>query len=182
MPIYEFFSPDTRKVYSFFARSLSDRDRIPRCPDDASARMERLVSGFAVTGRARENEEIPGGDDLDDPRMEAAMAQLEHEMSGMDEDNPDPRQLGHLMRRMSELTGEKLPGEMEEMVRRLELGEDPDKLEEEFGDAFDDDALPGDEDAGAGSDEESARLSRWLRHKRAPQRDPRLYELKEYVD
>jgi len=43
------------------------------------------------------------------------------------------------MRRMSEITGEPLEGEMEEAVRRLELGEDPDKIEAELGDVLGDD-------------------------------------------
>jgi hypothetical protein len=189
MPIYEFYSPDTHKVYSFFARSLAQGRLTPRCPDDASARMERCVSQFAVTGRAKEKEEASGGDDLDDPRMEAAMAQLEREMAGMDEENPDPRQLGHLMRRMSELTGERLPGEMEEMVRRLELGEDPDKLEEEYGDVFDEDGGMGAEGFGGeggddadGEPKTEGRVRRWWRQHRAPQRDPKLYEMAEFVD
>jgi len=188
MPIYEFYSPDTNKVYSFFARSLSMGQRTPRCPDDPEARMERCVSNFAVTGRAKEESDDPGGDDLDDPRMEAAMAQLEREMSGIDEDNPDPRQLGHLMRRMSELTGEKLPEEMNEMVRRLELGEDPDKLEEEYGDAFGDDDEMGMGDGmgmggdGGGDEKAEGRVRRWWRRQRARQRDPQLYEMSEYVE
>lgn len=181
MPIYEYYSPDTHKLYSFFARSLADRDRLPRCPDDPNARMERCVSGFAVTRRAKEPSAMEGGEDGDDPRLEAAMAQLEREMAGMDEDNPDPRQMGHMMRRMSELTGEKLPGAMEEMVRRLESGEDPDKLEAEYGDAFDDDSLLGDggEEAAEGKADSSVRA--WLRRHRTPQRDPQLYELADYV-
>lgn len=189
MPIYEFYSPETNKVYSFFARSLAQGQRIPRCPDDPKARMERCVSSFAVTGRAKENEDSPDGADFDDPRMEAAMAQLEREMSGLDEENPDPRQLGHLMRRMSELTGEKLPGQMEEMVRRLELGEDPDRLEEEYGDAFDDDGAMDDADgmgmghAGdAGADASEGRVRRWWRRQRGRQRDPKLYEMGDYLD
>ena len=59
-------------------------------------------------------------------------------MAEFSKDNPEPKQMAHLMRKMSSLTGEKLPGEMEEMVRRLEAGEDPEKLEEEFGDSMDD--------------------------------------------
>lgn len=187
MPIYEFYSPDTNKVYSFFARSLQTSGRVPRCPEDPAARMERCVSSFAVTGRAKEKEDV-GGMDPEDPRMEAAMAQLEREMSGMDEENPDPRQLGHLMRRMSELTGEKLPGEMEEMVRRLELGEDPDKLEEEYGDAFDDEGMFGEDggpEAGAegeGKASEGGLAAFLRRRRRAPKRDPQLYEWADYVD
>ena len=176
MPIYEYFSPETNKIYAFFAHRPADADRVPRCPDGDQYSMRRQLSGFAVIGRAREPLE-GGGDDLDDPRMEAAMAELEREMSGMDEENPDPRQMGHLMRRMSELTGERMPEVMEEMVRRLEAGEDPDKLEEEYGDmpeleAFGSDA--GDADAG----EKTRSL---LRRMRGPVRDPELYELKDYL-
>ena len=71
---------------------------------------------------------------MDDPKMLAAMAEMEKAVSGMDEDNPDPRQMGILMRQMAEMTGEPLSGEMEEMVRKLEEGADPESLEEEFGD------------------------------------------------
>ncbi len=182
MPIYEYYSPDTHKIYSFFARSLADSERCPRCPDDPAARMERCVSSFAVTGKAKEEFDDPAMGDLDDPRMEAAMTQLEREMSSMDEDNPDPRQLAHLMRRMSEMTGEKLPGEMEEMVRRLELGEDPEKLEEEFGDAFDEDAMMGEGDEAGPEGGGVSKAKRWLRRNRAPSRDPQLYELNDFVD
>ena len=49
-------------------------------------------------------------------------------------DESDPRQLGRLMRRMSEITGEPMEEEMQEAVRRLEAGEDPDKVEEDLGD------------------------------------------------
>ncbi|MGC9450854.1 MAG: cytochrome C [Oceanipulchritudo sp.] len=142
--------------------------------------MQKLVSGFAVIGRAKEPSGGEGGDDLDDPRMEAAMAELEREMAGMDEENPDPRQMGHLMRRMSELTGEKMPGVMEEMVQRLEAGEDPDKLEEEYGD------MPELEEFGMGEDSDkdgeggSVRKS-LLRRLRGPVRDPELYEWKDYL-
>ena len=93
MPIYEFYSPDTHKIYSFFARSLAYADKIPRCPDQPGARMERLVSRFAFTGRAKEKSDSPAGDDLD-PRMERVMAEMERDMAGMDENNPDPRALG----------------------------------------------------------------------------------------
>lgn len=180
MPIYEFYSPDTHRIYSFFARSLADAGRTPLCPDDPGARMERRVSGFAVTASSRksENEDV-GQRDLDDPRMEAAMAQLEHEMAGIDEENPDPRQLGHLMRRMSDLTGEKLPADMEEMVRRLELGEDPESLEEEYGDLLDDEGMLGGMDAEGDTTDGNVRA--WLRRRRQPERDPQLYEMSDYL-
>ena len=179
MPIYEYYSSDTNKIYSFFARGSVDTDTVPRCPDGDKYGMQKIMSGFAVIGRAKETSE-DGGDDLDDPRMEAAMAELEREMSGMDEENPDPRQMGHLMRRMSEITGEKMPDVMEEMVGRLEAGEDPEKLEEEFGD------MPELEDFGSGDcddsdDALSQRKKALLRRMRGPRRDPELYELNDYL-
>jgi hypothetical protein len=47
MPNNEFHSPDTNKIYSFFARTLFYADKIPKCPNDLSARMERMASNLA---------------------------------------------------------------------------------------------------------------------------------------
>jgi hypothetical protein len=176
MPIYEFHSPDTNKIYSFFARSLALANQIPRCPDDSHARMERMISKFAFTGRAKEKAETPAGAELD-PRMESVMAEMERDMAGMDESNPDPRALGRMMRKMTEATGQKMPAEMEQMIRRLESGEDPEKLEEEFGDAFEGMDLPG---MDAADGEETSGSGVKTRPRRA-ERDPTLYELSDYV-
>src|SRR5438552_5182 len=127
MPIYEFYCPDNNKLYSFYARSLADAGKTPRCPENAKYRLERVASTFAVTGRAKEKTEFPAAAGMDDSRMEAAMAEMEREFSGMSDENPDPRQLARMMRKMSSLTGEKIPGEMDEMIRRMEAGEDLEK-------------------------------------------------------
>lgn len=173
MPIYEFFSPDTNRIYSFFARSLAQGRLTPRCPDQPGARMERLVSRFAVTGKAREPQ--PGGDAgaQDDPRMERVMAEMEREMGAMGDSEPDPRALARMMRKMTEATGQKVPGEMEQMLRRLEAGEDPEKLEAEFGEALDQMDLP--DESGAPAEEGGKR------RRRRPTRDPVLYEMAEFV-
>lgn len=174
MPIYEFYSPDTNRIYSFFARSLSFADKIPRCPDKPGARMERMVSRFAFTGRAKE----PGaeGPDESDPAMERMMAEMEREMSGLDENNPDPRALGRMMRKMAEATGQSMPSEMEHMIKRLEAGEDPEKLEEEFGDVFDTMDFPG-----GGDGEDGQPAGGGPRRRRAPERDPVLHEFRDYL-
>ncbi|MEI6278786.1 MAG: cytochrome C [Verrucomicrobiae bacterium] len=171
MPIYEFYSPDTNKVYSFFARSLSQGEKCPRCPDKPGAKMERMVSRFAVTGRA--SEKSAAAPDPGAPRMERVMAEMEREMSGLDESNPDPRSLGRMMRKMTEATGQAMPKEMEQMIRRLESGEDPEKLEEEFGDVFEGMDLP---------DEGNPGIPGAPRHTvRRPVRDPALYEMAEFI-
>ena len=80
MPIYEFYSPKTRKIYSFYARSLAYAGRVPRCPDDPKAAMEKMVSSFAVTGRAAGKPAGgPADDAADDPRLERAMAEMERD-------------------------------------------------------------------------------------------------------
>ena len=175
MPIYEFYCPDNHRIYSFFARSLAHAGKTPRCPDHPKHKMERMMSRFAVTGRAKEKPDLPPGADMDDPRMDAMMAQMEREIGSLDDENPNPRQLGHLMRKMSEMSGEKMPQEMNEMIRRLEAGEDPERLEEEMGDLMGEDGMPSD---GAGESKIKARLRRLSRQ---PQRDPVLYEMSEFV-
>jgi hypothetical protein len=184
MPIYDFYCPENNKLYSFYARTLAHADCTPRCPDNPKFRMERAISRFAVTGRAKEKPETPGGGPEDDPRMGAMMAEMEREFSGMDTANPDPRQLARMMRKMSALTGEKVPGEMEEMIRRLETGEDPEKLEEEYGDTLGDfDPKTG--EGGPSGGEESVEKAGIREHLRAlrrkPLRDPVLYEMADYL-
>jgi len=179
MPIYEFYCPDNHKIYSFFARSLAYSDRTPRCPDGPKLRMERMISKFAITGRAKEKPDLPGGADLDDPKMEAMMASMEREFGNMDTENPDPKMMARMMRKMSELGGKEVPAEMNEMIRRMEAGEDPEKLDEEFGDALEGfDPMGDDAPPGGAAENLKARL-RALR--RQPQRDPVLYEMSEFV-
>lgn len=175
MPIYEFYSPDNNKLYQFLARSLGFKDKVPQCPDNPTFRMERRVSRFAVIGKAKEET----GDDpfanIDEAKMESFMAEMEGDMAGMDENNPDPRQLGRFMRKMTDLMGDKTPPELREMVKRLEAGEDPEKLEEQFG------------DMGEGGEEgaSDALFSQFVKKVRSagrqPQRDPKLYEMADYV-
>jgi hypothetical protein len=177
MPIYEFYSPDTHRIYSFFARRLSLGEVVPLCPDNPRHRMEKLVSRFSFTGRTREPQPEGGMEGDLDPRQEAAMMEIAREMESMGDAEPDPKTLGRMMRRMMEVSGQSAPGEMEEMLRRLESGEDPEKLEEEFGPALENfDPMGGEE--GSPSDRKG-KLLRRLRG--APQRDPQLYEMSEYL-
>ncbi len=190
MPIYEYYCPDNNRIYQFFAKTRAQAESIPKCPDNPAFRMVKMVSGFAIGGATRKSrDEASGGgeppagpegapppgpgagegpDPAEDPRMEAAFSQLEREMESVDEN--DPRAMGRMMRRMSELSGERLDGEMEEMVRKLEEGQDPEKLEEQMGDVLggpgegDDDGMGG--MGGMGG----------FGGGRMPSRDPSLYD------
>ena len=192
MPIYEFYSPDSRKIYSFFARSLSCAEKVPLCPDGKKYRMRKVISGFSITGKREEPEEIaqmPNDPDdpfagMDESKAHAAMQELEGAIEGMDEENPDPRQMGQLMRRMCDLTGENMDEPMEEVVRKLEEGMDPDELEDRMGDAFGDDAaeggMPGASSEEGEGDEPGAKSKLRRLMGRPLVRDPELYEFSDY--
>lgn len=172
MPIYEFYCPDNHTVYQFFARSLAYREKTPRCPENGAYRMEKRISKFAFLRGVKETSADDPFADIDKNKMEALMADMERDMAGMDEANPDPRQLGHLMKKMTDVMGDKAPPEMREIIRRLESGEDPEKLEEQFGGAEGDD----------GAELFSQTVKKIRASLRALQRDPKLYEMSEFVE
>jgi putative FmdB family regulatory protein len=131
MPIYEYLCKPCNRVFSFYNRSLNS-DARPVCPKCGGTEMKKLMSMFATTHSTHDQGSAAGDDPQGDPRTEREMMKLMSAAEKMDEN--DPRQLGALMRKMSDLGGEKLDGEMEEAVRRLEAGEDPEKIEADLGD------------------------------------------------
>lgn len=170
MPIFEYYCPSNNRIYSFFARRPGMGDLVPRCPDGDELPMQKLVSSFAAIKGVPDPAEAVDGDD---PRAEQLMAEMERELGGMDDENPDPRQLAKWMRKVADVTGERIPESLREAISRLEAGEDPESLEESLGDIEDfDDAADG---AGTGG-----RMRGWLRRQMAV-RDSTLYELSEYV-
>lgn len=179
MPIYEYYCRENHTVYQFYAKSLAQGRQIPVCPDNPAWNMEKIVSAFAVTGRNRqEPSATAAGGSADDPRMEAAMGAMEREFSNVDEN--DPRAMARMMRRMAEVSGEKIDGEMEEVVRKLEEGADPESLGDQFGGETPGAMEDPDEMMPAGP--ESSEAVREARHRfkarrlQAPRRDPKLYD------
>ncbi|MCW5548008.1 MAG: FmdB family transcriptional regulator [Opitutaceae bacterium] len=174
MPIYEYYCPVHHTVYQFYAKTLAQGRTTPRCPDDPAHTLVKLLSSFAVTSAGNRGEPPAADNDgaAEDPRMEAAMGAMEREFSHVDEN--DPRAMARMMRRMAELTGEPIDGQMEEVVRKLEEGADPDSLEEELGgeppcSMPDPDAPP----AGAAG---SAPRQRFRSRRLPPRRDPQLHD------
>jgi len=105
--------------------------------------------------------------DIDEEKMERAMAQMAAEVEGLNED--DPRQMAHMMRRLYETTGMPMGEGMDEAMRRLEAGEDPDKIEEQMGDVLEQ------EDPLFGQSGHS--LKGLSRRARPPRVDETLYDL-----
>jgi putative FmdB family regulatory protein len=164
MPIYEFYCGACHRVFQFLARRPGTRKR-PPCPRCGGSRLERRASGFAISrGRAE-----PVGDglpaDLDDATLERAVGALSSEAESLDEN--DPRQAARLMRRLYEVTGMPMDAAVQDAVRRMEAGEDPERVEEDLGDLFGEPEAAGHE----------ARIRGLARRVLPPSVDPTLHEL-----
>jgi len=74
---------------------------------------------------------------MDDRQVTRAMAELERDMEHMDENNP--RHMAHMMRKMKDLMpAGSVPKELDVAIKRMEAGEDPEKIEEDMGDVLGD--------------------------------------------
>ena len=139
MPIYENQCGECRRDYRYLVRQVAHH-QAPACPQCGGVRMTRVLSRFAApkggTQAFGESAGPNGGAPSNHEDMPPGMENLMAEAAGMDEN--DPRAMGRFMRKMAEQTGEPVPPEMHEAIRRLESGEDPDKIEEQMGDAFGD--------------------------------------------
>ena len=147
--------------------------------------MEKILSGFSITSNSHLSEtsnspeESSEGDNpfdgLQPKQAEYMMKEIESTVTGMDDENPDPKQMGALMRKMSELSGEKIDGHMEEVVRKLEEGVDPKELERQVHEFSEEEG--GETNSG---DEDLKKKFRKSLNKRLI-RDPILYEFADYV-
>ena len=147
MPIYEFACPKCRVIFNFFYKR-PEPEKLPKCPRCSNKRMVQQMSRFAVSrGGGKRSGEAGAADDagmpdMDDPRIERAFGELEKQLNGVDESNP--KHLAHVMRKLKELMPPgAMPKELDVAIRRLEAGEDPEKIEEDMGDVFSDAMGPG---------------------------------------
>jgi putative FmdB family regulatory protein len=153
MPIYEFACPKCRRIFSFLSKRVNP-DRLPVCPKCGHKKLKKEVSRFAMTKGLKEPAASPAGEaggppmpDLDDPRVERAMMEMERDMAHLDENNP--KHMAHMMRKMKDLMPPgTVPKEMDVAIKRLEAGEDPEKIEADMGDVLGD--LMGGPEGGAG--------------------------------
>ena len=155
MPIYEFACPKCRVIFNFLSKRVNP-ERIPVCPKCGNKKMSRQMSAFAMPRGAREPAGAEGGSvgapegslpDLDDPRITRAMSEMERDMEHMDETNP--RHMAHIMRKMKDLMPPgSTPKELDVAIKRLEAGEDPEKIEADMGDVLGD-LMGGQEASGA---------------------------------
>ncbi|MDM8527541.1 zinc ribbon domain-containing protein [Anaerolineales bacterium HSG24] len=113
MPIYEYGCYDCRKKVSVFFRSFAaaqtEQAICPRCKGD---NIKRLISKVAFI-RSEESRM----ESLADPSS----------LAGLDEN--DPKSMAKWLRKMGKEAGEDMGDEFDEVVGRLESGEDPESIE-----------------------------------------------------
>ena len=165
MPIYEFYCSHCHSIFQFFSRSVNTEKK-PDCPKCDCKELPRIASSFAVTGRAKEKTDSMDDFPMDEGKMMGALASLEKEAEGINED--DPRQAADLMRRFASMSGMPIGGAMEEALNRMEAGEDPDSIEEDLGDRLEK------EDP---FQSPSKTLRALKRRQKQPTRDQKLYDL-----
>ncbi len=163
MPIFEYLCRSCNRIYSFLSLSPIPK-REPTCPRCGGTGLARMPSAFAVvSGSKKSGKDKPLHKEPEEGLPPKLERELENLVSSVDDkDMEDPRTMARLMRRLAEASGEPVPQTLEEMMRRMEAGEDPEKLEEELGDQLE-------EELGTEEEAEGSSL--------APERDPGLYSL-----
>ena len=144
MPIYEFACPKCRKIFSFLSKRINP-DKSPKCPKCGNKKLVKEISNFAMIKGAAEPQatgaegpdDMAGMPDMEGPKMERFMREMESDMSHMDENNP--KHMAHMMNKMKEIMpADALPKEFDIAIKRLAAGEDPEKIEEDMGDVLGD--------------------------------------------
>ncbi len=117
MPVYEFRCDDCRKRYEK-RMSFSEYDQYqPQCPYCQSQHVSRYIRKVRFS--------------LGDQSRLATLA----DPANLDALDSDPQALGRMMREMkTQLGANDLPGEFDEVVDRLEKGQSPDEIEQQFPD------------------------------------------------
>ena len=169
MPLYEFYCEPCHTVFTFRSARV-DTVTVPLCPRCGKS-LKREVSPFAhiMSGavKAADAQDLGCAD-----RMEQAAAQLGERLQALDDDDSDPREAVRVMRELSEAGGLRYYKEVQEAMARIEAGEDPEKIDEDFREVFDTDNPFAD----AEDDAEKRGVS-WLRRLRGPTRDPKWHDL-----
>lgn len=136
MPIYEFYCQHCNTLFNFFSPKV-DTVTSPACPRCAREGLERRPARFA-TLRHQDQQDDPLSA-LDEDKLESVMASMTGDLEAMEEGaEEDPKVMAALFRRFGEAAGLEPDSKMQEFLARLESGEDPERLEEEMGSAFDD--------------------------------------------
>lgn len=128
MPYYDFRCLDCMRRFSTFITYSDYGNKKVACPHCSSENVQRRIGRVRIA-----KSEDSRMEDLADP---AALEGLED----------DPRALGRMMRKMSSEMGEEMGPEFDEVIDRLEAGQNPEDIEKAIPDLGGEGGLGGDED------------------------------------
>lgn len=171
MPIYEFYCRPCHTIYSFFARSTTTKAE-PICPKCGMKKLDKQISRFAISKGLSEPSQAESDPfaNVDEAQMEKLMAEMASTFGEDGEEGTEnPQQMAHMMKKLFDTTGMQPTGAMLEAMRRMEAGEDPDKIDEEMGELLDAEDMNV-----AGTSGVQGRLRRYIE---PPNVDPELYDL-----
>jgi len=114
MPTYEYRCQDCRQRFELFLTYADYDNKTVTCPKCGSSDIKRLIGKVRI---ARTEERRI--DEMVDPSQ----------LSGIED---DPKALGQLIRRMGTEMGEEMDPGLDEVVSRLESGQNPDQIEKEI--------------------------------------------------
>ena len=125
MPVYQYRCLSCKKRFEIFMNYSDYGKQAVACPHCASQQVQRRIGRIRVAKSEESRLENFGSPEA---------------LEGLED---DPRALGQMMRKMGNEMGEDLGPEFNEVVGRLESGQDPEEIEK---------ALPelGEEDGGGG--------------------------------
>lgn len=161
MPVYEFYCKTCNTIFNFFSGRVNT-EKHPHCPRCGRGPLERIISQFGILRGRHQDEDILSG--FDESKLARAMSVLEKATGSINPD--DPRQAAQIMRKVCDTTGLNLKPAMEQILQRLESGEDPAQIEAQMGDALDEDDIF-----------ELSRTVTQKKTKKPPERDEKLYPL-----
>ena len=117
MPIYEYRCAKCRCRVDIFVQGFSP-PTTPSCTKCGSKELSRIYSSFAV--RRSKNDRGVYDEILSDSKLTSGLMRN------------DPRALAEWSRKMAHATGEDVTPESEELLSRLDAGEDMNKVVEDF--------------------------------------------------
>jgi putative FmdB family regulatory protein len=119
MPTYDYRCLDCRKRFDVFMAYSEYGTKPVACPHCGSQNVSRRLSRVRLL--RSEESRLESLEDFADPSA----------LEGLED---DPRALGKMMRKMGSELGEEMPPEFDEVVDRLEKGQNPEEIEKELPD------------------------------------------------
>jgi len=130
MPIYEFYCSECNTLFDFFSRKVDTVTR-PPCPQ-CKAPLSREVSQIGVlSGDAPEDGDGLGHADIDDSRVEKALATFGDSLDAAGQTD-DPAKAAALLSQCSDAAGIKFNPEIQDTLRRAAEGGDMDGVERDI--------------------------------------------------